>query len=184
MALEIRKPSPKGTWEKVLDSSQFWLLPLALIPAGSLRQTLGFWFSLIVAVGIVVGGTYLCRLPATTQRTRRLENDARAGVFECALRYPAALPGSLRSTWSPGHAEINGGILKFQSDFDLASQRRGSVTVFEDLHPLGRRPLSDRKSLASARMDSVLAVRTGNGDIELAAPAEILQSIEERIRRG
>ncbi|MBD7995222.1 hypothetical protein H9639_07935 [Arthrobacter sp. Sa2CUA1] len=184
MTTEIRRPSPRGKWEKALDSSPFWLLPIALIAGNSLREMLGFWLSLLVSLGIVVGGTFLCRKPAEAARSRRLEQDAQAGVIECAIRYPGALPGSLRGIWSAGFAEINGRTIKFQSVFDIANQRKGSTVVFGDLRPLGERPLSDKKTLAVRGADRVIGVWTDKGEIELAAPGESLKAVDRHLRHG
>lgn len=178
MTMEMRKPSPKGKWEKVLDSSQFWLLPVAVGVAISLRSTLGFWLSLLVAVGVMGGGTFFLRLPAAAERNRRLHEDAQLGVIECAIRYPGALPGSLRGGWSSGFADISDGTIKFQTAFDMAGQRKGSVTVLGDLHPLGDRAFSDKRTLR--RANRVIAVKTDKGEIELAATRESLKFVEER----
>jgi hypothetical protein len=169
---------------KALDSSQFWLLPVALIAANSLRNTVGFWLSLVVALAVMGGGTLLLRLPATAEKNRRLENDARSGVIECAIRYPRALPGSLGAGWSSGFAEVREDTIKFQDAFDQAVQRIGSVTVFGDLHPLGDRALSDKRLLALRRANRVIALRTDKGEIELAATEESLESLEDHLRRG
>lgn len=184
MTVEMRKPSPKRKWEKALDSSQFWLLPIALIVATSLRNTLGFWGSLLVALGVMGAGTFLLRLPAVAERNRRLEDDARSGVIECAIRYPGAVPGSLGAGWSSGFAEVSDGTIKFQSAFDMASQRKGSVTVFGDLHSLGERALSDKMMRALRGANRVIAVDTDKGEIELAATGESLKSVEDRLPRG
>lgn len=180
----MRKPSPKGKWEKALDSSQFWLLPIALIVATSLRNTLGFWLSLLVTVCVMGGGTFFLRLPATAERNRRLEEDARSGVIECAIRYPGASPGSLGAGWSSGFAEVSDGTIKFQATYGMAVQRKGSVTVFRDPHPMGDRELSDRRMLALRRANRVIAVRTDKGEIELAATGESLKSLEDHLRHG
>jgi hypothetical protein len=182
MTVEMRRPSPRGKWEKALDSSQFWLLPIALIVGNVLRGVLGFWLSLLVVVVVMGAATFLLRLPATAERSRRLEIDARSGLIECAIRYPGALPGSLRAGWSAGVAEVGDGIIKFQTAFDLAGQRRGAVAVFGDLHPLGERALSDKRTLALRRANRVIAIGTDKGEIELAATTDSLKSVEEHFR--
>jgi hypothetical protein len=184
MTMEMRKPTPKGKWEKALDSSQFWLLPIALIVATSLRNTLGFWGSLLVALGVMGAGTFLLRLPAAAERNRRLEEDAQSGVIECAIRYPGAVPGSLGAGWSSGFAEVRDGTIKFQAAFDMAVQRKGSVTVFGNLQPMGDRVLSDKRMLALRRANRVIAVRTDKGEIELAGTEESLKSVEAHLRHG
>jgi len=183
MAIEMRKPSPRGKWEKALDSSGFWLLPIALIVSNSLRDTLGFWLSLLVALGVMGGATFLLRLPAIAERTRRLADDAASGVVECAIRYPGALPGSLRAGWSSGFADVSDGTIKFQTTFDMAAKRKGSVTVFVDLQPMGVRPLSATRTPPLRRASQFMAISTDKGDIELASTSEGLKSIKTIFRR-
>lgn len=40
------KPSPRGRWEKVLDSSTCWMIALSISVYLMVSDIIGFWFAL------------------------------------------------------------------------------------------------------------------------------------------
>lgn len=64
---------------------------------------------------------------AASERKARLVRDVEAGLVECAIRYPKALPGSLSSRWEQGFAEVNHGIIRFRPLFGEMGSTKGHV---------------------------------------------------------
>lgn len=181
MAGEMLKPSPRGRWEKAAASSNFWLLFLALFAMNVLRDELGPWGSTAAVVVIMGLGSLLLGRKAAPERRERLARDADRGIVECAVRYPDALPGSLRGRWLPGFAEISSGTIKFQPDYVDKGEPEGKVAVFSDvvsqdqIEPPPKRPPELKKNW------KIVALTTDKGRLHLASGEPGWKLIEERL---
>jgi hypothetical protein len=99
MAAEMLKPSPRDRWEKVLDSSTWWMMALSVCLYLMVSNLIGFWPALAVNVGIAGMVTLALAGMAAPERKARLARDVERGLIECAIRHPNALPGSLSCFW-------------------------------------------------------------------------------------
>ncbi|MBE0011755.1 hypothetical protein DXT87_18620 [Arthrobacter sp. AET 35A] len=59
------------------------------------------------------------------------------GLIECAIRYPRAIPGSLRSRWERGFAEVETGTIRFLPLSAGMGAPAAEVREFNELHFLG-----------------------------------------------
>lgn len=105
-----------GRWEKI----GYWPFLGVVFPSYIVTTILrslgfGFWQSMGIALLIFLATAYLLFQPAQRDRSKRLAADLERGVFDCAIRYPNAHPGSLRDRWDSGGAQYRDGKLLFQS---------------------------------------------------------------------
>ena len=184
MAIEMIKPSPRGKWEKACASSHFWLFFLALFAANVLRDEVGFWGSAAIAAVIMGLGSFALVSKATPERNQRLERDAARGVIECAFRYADALPGSLRSRWLPGFAEIGSGSLKFQPDYVDKGEPDGKVTVFSGVVSHGQLEPQAKRPAEVKRDWKIVALATTEGQLHIATGETGVKLIEDRLQAG
>lgn len=168
MAAEMKKPSPLGRWEKALTRSYWWILFGGILVSSILREPLGFWPSFALAIAVIAAVTLVVSRLATSEREARLLRDVERGIFECAIRYPKALPGSLRSRWEQGFAEVNNGTIRFQPLFAEMGTPTGHVREFSELSSLGLLDLPPKKPAELKRSWKIAAIGTDKGDLEVA----------------
>lgn len=160
-------------WEKI----GYWPFLGVIFPGyivTSILRSLGFefWGSIGVALLIFLVTAYLLLRPARKERSKRLASDLERGVFDCAIRYPDAHPGSLRDRWNPGVALYRDGLLFFQpQNFQgdpnptLMGEPRDLriVNVKGLVEPDGKRPVELRRGW------KVLELETEGGTMRFAA---------------
>jgi hypothetical protein len=168
MAAEIKKPSPLGRWERTLTRSYWWLLFVAVLVSGILREPLGWWPSVALTVAVMVAFTLVVARLATSEREARLLRDVERGLIECAVRYPKALPGSLSSRWERGFAEVTNGTIKFQPLFGEMESPTGHVREFSELSSYGLLDLPPKRPAELKRSWKIAAIGTNKGDLEVA----------------
>jgi hypothetical protein len=181
MAVTTLKPSPRGKWEKAQASSNFWLFAIALFASNVLRHDVGFWGSLAIAVIIMGLGSLALGRKAGPERENRLARDVERGVIECALRYADALPGSLRSRWLPGFAEISGGTFKFQPDYTDMGEPEGKVAVYTDVVYRGFVELPPKRPAELKRNWEIVALGTDKGELHVATGEAGLDLFSQRL---
>jgi hypothetical protein len=180
MAAEMIKPSPRGKWEKAAFSSQFWLLFVATFASNVFRDELGFWGSIAITLVVMGLGSLMLVRKAAPERRSRLARDAERGVIECAIRYADALPGSLRSRWLPGFAEISRGAFKFQADYVDTGEPGGKVSVFADVEDHGQIDPPAKRPAELKKNWTIVALGTDKGQLHIATGDLGMKLIEER----
>ncbi|MBG6192465.1 hypothetical protein IWX64_003437 [Arthrobacter sp. CAN_A212] len=168
MAAEMKKPSPLGRWEKTLMRSNWWVLLGGLLVSAVLREPLGFWLSLTLAAALLAAFALLVRRLSGSEREARLVRDVERGLIECAIRYPKALPGSLRSRWERGFAQVDQGIVRFMPLSGGLGAPAPQMREFSGLRRLELLDLPPKKPAELARSWKIAAIGTDKGDLEIA----------------
>lgn len=169
-----------GKWEKV----QYFVLLAVSFPAfliWELLEGLGFSFwsrtglTLIAYLGLL----YLLNRPASAERQKRHETEFEQGIFDCAIRFANALPGSLRDLWEDGVAQQHGQAFDFQTQLgDLQPSPAGRKRTYIILEVIDRvAPI--RKPRGWRRGWTVAVLRTDKGMMHLAADENALARIED-----
>ncbi len=168
-----------GKWEKI---SYFVLMGGSVFPTVLVSNFLrglgfGFWesagFSLLVFAAVV----YLFTRPVAAERSKRLAADLERGVFDCAIRFPNSLPGSLRDRWDPGAAQYNGVTLAFQSlnfQGDPVATPIGALKEFGRVVATAPVDQTGKRAPELRRRWKVLELTTEKGLMHLAAREEAL----------
>ncbi|MDQ1058300.1 hypothetical protein QFZ23_002201 [Arthrobacter globiformis] len=118
---------------------------------------------------------------AVPERKERVARDAERGIIQCAVRYPNSQPGSLRSRWLPGLAEVSRGAVRFQPDFGAEGRPAGAIRTFSDVilegpvQPPAKRP----PELKWGR--SFIALETDERPLHVAAGDTGLKLLEDRL---
>jgi hypothetical protein len=189
MAIRETPPrTPKSRLERIADHSIWWIPFVALLPASillpeaDLLPRLALSFLVVLLVG--------CPLSIEVRRRRadRLAKDAEDyGIIDCLIRYPKALPGSLRERWAPGSAELKHGAIVFRPINSLepfGTDQAGAPQVHEvhsDPEQL-ELPRNERRMLRGRQQ--VIRLDTDKGVIELAADRMSLGTLTQRVYRG
>lgn len=168
MPAEMKRPSLLGRWEKALTRSYWWLLFAGIFVSGILREPLGFWPSIALAVAAMAGWTLVVARLAASEREARLLRDVERGLIECAIRFPKALPGSLSSRWEQGFAEVSNGTIKFQPLGGEMVSPAGNVREFQELSSHGLVDFPAKKPAELKRSWKIAAIGTDKGDLEVA----------------
>jgi hypothetical protein len=181
MAVEMLKPSPPGRWEKALSRSYWWLLFVAILVSNIIREPLGFWPAIAATLAVMAALTLMVARLAASEREARLLRDVERGLIECAIRYPKALPGSLRSRWEQGLAEVNNGTIKFQPVYGEMGDAAGPVREFSELVSLGLVDLPSKKPAELKRSWKIAAIGTDKGDLEVATGDAALDLLKDQL---
>lgn len=169
-----------GKWEKV----QYFVLLGVFFPAFLIWELLeGLGFGLWARTGLTlvayIGLLYLLNRPASAERRKRHETEFEQGIFDCAIRFANALPGSLRDLWEDGVAQQQGQAFDFQTQLgDLQPSPAGRKRTYSILEVVDRvDPI--RKPRGWRRGWAVAVLRTDKGMMHLAADEGVLARIEE-----
>lgn len=181
MAGETLKPTPRGRWERALNSSQWWLMFIAIFASSVFREVLGFWESLAVMAAIVGLGTLFVARKANPEIMARKALDAEQGLLECAIRYADAHPDSLRGRWLPGFAEVTEGRMRFQPDYAEAGSPSGRITEFSDVVIRGLVSPPPKRPPEVKRRWQIIVLGTDKGELHVAAGDTGLQLLEDRL---
>jgi hypothetical protein len=181
MAVEMLKPTLRGQWEKALIGSSWWLIFIAVVAQGVVRDALGFWGSVVVTVAVMGLGTFLLDRLAAPERKERLARDAGRGLLQCALRYADAHPDSLRGRWLPGFAEVSAGTMRFPPDYLETGDPSGPVTLFTDVVVHGPVDLPSKRPNELKRNWKIVALGTDKGELHVATGDAGLMLIEKRL---
>ncbi|MBG6192244.1 hypothetical protein IWX64_003214 [Arthrobacter sp. CAN_A212] len=159
-----------GKWEKV----QYLVFLGVFFPAfliWGLLDGLGFslWARTGITLFIYLGLSLLLNRPAAAERRRRLDSEFEQGIFDCAIRFANASPGSLRDMWENGAAQQKGQELDFQTQMgDLQPSPAGRKRTYAILEVVDRvKPV--KKPLGWHRGWSIAVLRTNKGMMHLAA---------------
>jgi hypothetical protein len=169
---------PKDWWEKLNDSAIWWFVPIMLMISTVLREGFGLGSTSAYAVmaAVAVPAMLVMALMARESRNKRMGRRAAVrGVFECWIRYPNALPDSLRRRWDFGTARLADGTLLFERQLGPDEPPSGRPTVFSQPVHLAHRtvPAPERRGMPKAWQ--IVALRTDRGDIEVATSTEGLE---------
>ena len=144
----------------------------------------GIWFgrgpwALLPTAILLAISWYLLERFASRQRERALRELAATGRFHCAIRWPDALPGSLREGWAPGVGSLVVDGFGFQYGGVGGEIPCGPREDRELLERLGRRDLQAGE-VRSLRLiaTSIGRYRTRLGVLEICATAEHLGGLD------
>lgn len=180
--------TPKSRLERIADHSIWWLPLVALIPANILMPNADLLPRLAVGslVLLIVGG--VMGTEVRRRKTARLARDAEDyGIIDCLIRYPKAMPGSLRERWAPGSADLKPGKIIFRPNNSLepfGKEQTGTPRLIEVRSVPEKLELlrNDRRMLRASAQ--VIRLDTDQGVIELAADRMSLGALMERVYRG
>ena len=151
------------------------------MPDADLLPKLAVGSLAMLIIGSVMGSEVRRR------RTARLARDAEAyGIIDCLLRYPNAMPGSLRERWAPGSAELTHGTIVFRPTNSLepfGTDQAGTPQVLA-VHSVPEQvelPRTARRTLRGSQQ--VIRLGTDKGAIELAADRMSLAALTRRVYR-
>lgn len=172
-----------GKWEKIgylalLGAFFPSFIVLELLESGGL----GWWERYGAALLISCAIAYLLSRPAVAERANRLASDLERGVFDCAIRYPNAHPGSLRDRWNPGVAQYQDGQLLFQPQNFQGDPNPTPMGQPRDLRVVSVKGLvePDKRPVDLRRGWKVLELETGGGAMHLAAGEPGLDLLQGR----
>ncbi|MDN5667582.1 MAG: hypothetical protein L0G87_04200 [Renibacterium salmoninarum] len=138
----------------------------------------GPWALLPTAILLAISW-YLLERFASRQRQRTLRELAATGRFRCAIRWPDALPGSLREGWAPGVGSLVVDGFGFQYGGVTSEIPCVPREDRELLESLGRRDLQ-ASEVRPLRLiaSSIGRYRTRPGVLEICATAEYLGRLD------
>jgi hypothetical protein len=168
MAAEMQKPSPPGRWEKALMQPSWWLVIAVTLVGGILSGPLGVWPAAAIILAVLAAWTLVVARLAASERDARILRDVQRGVIACSIRHPKAIPGSLRSRWEGGFAEVNKGTIKFQPLGGEMVSPTGNVREFSELSFHGLVDFPAKKPPELMRSWKIAAIGTDKGDLEIA----------------
>ncbi|MFB0835737.1 hypothetical protein ACX8Z9_04850 [Arthrobacter halodurans] len=162
----------KSRWEKLNDTSVWWLAPVMVGLAIVLSESFGFGFTASLVI-MAITGIPLMLLMELTARRRRNERLARRAAtraeFECWIRDPNALPDSIRRRWDFGTARLAEGALLFERQLGPDEPPSGKPIVFGQPVHLARRTVPARERRGVPKSWRIVALRTDRGDVDVAA---------------
>lgn len=183
-AWEAPPRTPKSRLERIADHSIWWLPFVALIPANILMPTADLLPKLAAGslVLLIVGGVM-----GTAVRRRRTARLAKAAEDYGIIRYPKAIPGSLRERWAPGSAELKHSTIIFRpisSVEPFGTDQAGAPQIVEvrSVPEHLELPPNERKMLRGSQQ--VIRLNTDKGELELAADRMSLNTLTKRIYRN
>lgn len=177
--MEDIERTPASRWEK-FGYGSLGLLPLSGSAVISVVEAAGFARlpSLVITLGLLAAAAlHLCRR-VTAEREKRLAADLEKDVFDCAIRFPDARPGSLLERWNGGSARIQDHGLAFQplTGPDVLTPAAGTrvISGVKYRGPAGsppKRPREWRRNWTVAECDS------DAGLLQVAAPEAALDKL-------
>jgi hypothetical protein len=179
MAAETLRPAQRSRREKVCDWMASLLSFAAVLAANFLWPEAGYW-SLAAAVLIPLPIMLLFGWLASSERKARLARDAERGLIECAIRRPDSLPGSLQGRWKPGYAEVHRGVLRFQALYVGVDEPAGPISSYTNISPPQAVPVPEKRRADVKRKWRMVAMRTDQGTLELAASEAALRLLDSR----
>lgn len=171
-----------GTWEKASYIASITFLFPTLVGSTLLEEAgvESFWLRTVLVLFLGVVGLALLSRPAIRQAKSRLAADLDNGVFDCAIRYPTATPGSLNDLWNAGAAQVSSGCLAFQPHQGTHTpQPTGRTRTFDHPVVLGPAEMTGKKAPGWGRNWSILELHTDNGRIHIAARPSGLALMED-----
>lgn len=175
-----------GRWEKAAYGASIGFAGLALL-GSELLKTAGvgsFWLRLVLVLLLGALGFALLIRPANRQTRARLAADLDNGVFDCAIRFPTAAPGTLSDMWNPGAAQVTADSLAFQPQQGVYQpQPTGRKSTFDHPVVLGPAERTRKKPPGWGRDWSIRELQTDNGKIHIAAGPAGLALMEDQFVR-
>jgi hypothetical protein len=162
--------TPRGRWEKI----GFWLLVFPVFPAvilNDILEALGFpfWGSTVIVLALLAFTVYLLSRPIRAERSRRLAQDLKRGVFDCAIRFPRSAPGSLRDLWELGAGELQDTTFRFQTRVeDEQGSPASRVKTFPNAHVAPATGSSTRRPQGWTRDWKHVDLETDGGLVQIA----------------
>src|SRR4051812_33977478 len=99
--------TPKSKLERISDHAVWWLPVVALLPANIMLPNADLGTRILSSLVVVILVESLLLLGVRRDKHRRLSTDIEEhGIIDCLVRYPNAVPGSLRDRWAPGSAQL------------------------------------------------------------------------------
>lgn len=140
-----------------------------------LSESFGFGFSASLVIMAIAGIPLmlLVALMARRRRNERLAHRAAARAeFECWIRYPNALPDSIRRRWDFGTARLADGALLFEPQLGPDEPLSGKPIVFGKPVHVARRTVPARERRGVPKSWRIVALWTDRGDVEVASSAQ------------
>jgi hypothetical protein len=168
------------------DHAIWWVPMVALLPANILLPNADFGTRILFSLVVISLVEALLFLGVRRDKLRRLATDIEElGIIECLIRFPHAVPGSLRDRWAPGSAQLKPNIIVFREgnviepfglDHVIGAPRVLKVQSFPEHRVL---PPQRRNELRRNRR--VVSIQTSDGEVELAADQMSLESLERLV---
>jgi hypothetical protein len=97
VAPETPTRTPKSKLERMSDHAIWWVPMVALLPANILLPNADLGTRILSSLVVVLLVETLLFVGVRRDKLRRLATDIEElGIIECLVRYPNAVPGSLR----------------------------------------------------------------------------------------
>lgn len=174
-----------GKWEKASHIASITFLFPTLVGSTLLEEAgvESFWLRMALVLFLGVLGLALLSRPALREAKSRLAADLENGVFDCAIRFASATPGSLDDLWNAGAAQVTPGGLAFQPQQGTHTpQPTGRTRTFARPVVLGKAEMTGKKAPGWGRSWTIRELQTDNGRIHVAAGPAGLALMENSFR--